>query len=28
LPPDIGRQAVRRSMTPQGFVRAFFQANK
>lgn len=27
-PPDIGRQAVRRSMTPQGFAAAFFRANK
>ena len=27
IPPDIGRQAVRRSMTPPGFARAFFLAN-
>lgn len=28
LPNDIGRQAVRRSMTPKGFARAFFLANQ
>lgn len=28
LPNDIGRQAVRRSMTPQGFANAFYRANK
>lgn len=28
LPPDINRQAVRRSMTPMGFAKAFFAANK
>lgn len=28
MPGDIGPQAVRRSMTPQGFAHAFYQANK
>lgn len=28
LPKDINRQAVRRSITPQGFSRAFYKANK
>jgi hypothetical protein len=28
LPPDMTKQGARRSMTPQGFAQAFFEANK
>lgn len=28
IPPDKNRQAARRAMTPQGFARAFYKANK